>query len=227
MAAQVVGIVLAAGAGRRMGQPKALVADERGGWLVRAVEALRSGGCWPVIVVLGAQAEAAAKLLPAVVPPPPEPHAAERHAAEANAVGGQPTDESVGDDDIRVVVAADWAQGMGASLRAGLQAAEDTTAAAALITLVDLPDVGAEVVARMLAQGCTAQQAEWRGLARAAYRGVPGHPVLVGREHWPAAREAAQGDQGARGLFASTDHLLVECGDLAGGADVDTRPPGA
>ena len=213
MAAQVVGVLLAAGAGRRMGRPKALVADERGGWLVRAVEALRFGGCRPVIVVLGAQAQAAAELLQVAEPP---------------AVGGAPMERpEPGHRDTRVVVAADWAQGMGASLRAGLQAAEDTTAAAALITLVDLPDVGAEVVARMLVQGGAAELGQRRGLARAAYRGVPGHPVLVGREHWPAAREAARGDQGARGLFASTDHVLVECGDLAGGADVDSRSPGA
>ena len=127
--------------------------------------------------------------------------------------------------DLRVVVAADWAEGMGASLRAGLRAAQDSTATAALITLVDLPDVGAEVMARLLDRpvGAGSGGAAERVLARAAYRGVPGHPVLVGRAHWAAARAVARGDRGARELFARIEHELVECADLAGGADVDTR----
>ena len=46
----VVGVLLAAGAGRRYGEPKVLVE----GWLPSAVTALRDGGCDDVIVVLGA-----------------------------------------------------------------------------------------------------------------------------------------------------------------------------
>jgi nicotine blue oxidoreductase len=61
----VAGLVLAAGAGRRYGRPKALV--ERGGRLLvdRAVDTARAGGCGPVVVVLGAAADrvrAAARL---------------------------------------------------------------------------------------------------------------------------------------------------------------------
>ena len=49
-------MVLAAGAGRRFGGPKALV-RWRGGLLVeRAVRLLAAGGCEPVLVVLGAAA---------------------------------------------------------------------------------------------------------------------------------------------------------------------------
>jgi nicotine blue oxidoreductase len=52
----VAGLVLAAGAGRRLGGPKALV-DIEGELLVdRAVRTLAAGGCAPVIVVLGAAA---------------------------------------------------------------------------------------------------------------------------------------------------------------------------
>ena len=50
--ARAVGVVLAAGAGSRYGQPKVLAAD--GYWLERAVAALDRGGCDEVIVVLGA-----------------------------------------------------------------------------------------------------------------------------------------------------------------------------
>ncbi|MEU0264950.1 nucleotidyltransferase family protein [Nocardioides sp. NPDC006303] len=175
----VAGLLLAAGAGRRMGMPKALVDD----WLVRSIEVLREGGCDDVLVVLGAAADEARALLPA---------------------------------DQRVVVAEDWDEGMGASLRGGL-AALGPDAEAAVVHLVDLPDVGADVVARVVSTGSPA------GLARAAYAGVPGHPVLIGRDHWAGVIEAAVGDQGARGYLKTHDVRLVECGDLAGGNDVDRR----
>lgn len=54
------GLVLAAGAGRRLGRPKALV-EFRGEPLVRrAVRLLRRGGCAPVCVVVGAHGDQAA-----------------------------------------------------------------------------------------------------------------------------------------------------------------------
>lgn len=64
------GLVLAAGAGGRLGRPKAMV--EVGGELLvdRAVRVLAEGGCDPVVVVLGADAaevSAAAALDDAVV----------------------------------------------------------------------------------------------------------------------------------------------------------------
>ncbi len=50
----------------------------------------------------------------------------------------------------RAIVAEDWADGMSASLRAGLTAAGAGEAQAAVLHLVDIPDVGAEVVHRVL-----------------------------------------------------------------------------
>lgn len=183
----VHGLLLAAGAGRRAGGPKALVRGSDGTpWVRRGAGVLREGGCVRVTVVLGAAAAEAAALVP------------EEH----------------------VVVAAGWSEGMGASLRAGITAvaAEDAAAEAVLVLLVDLPDVGAAVVRRVLAA------ADGRDvLARAAYDGEPGHPVLLGRDHWDAVVEEARGDRGARGFLARhADRVrLVECGDLATGADDD------
>ena len=117
----------------------------------------------------------------------------------------------------RAVVAEDWADGMSASLRAGLTAAGDGEAQAAVLHLVDIPDVGAEVVHRVL----TAMRDAPSGLARAHYRGVPGHPVAISREHWTALRETLSGDRGARDYLRGRDVVAVECGDLAGGADID------
>lgn len=187
----VVGIVLAAGAGRRMGGPKALV----GGWadprtpLAEVAARLHEGGCPRVLAVIGAEADAVRV-----------------------AVGDPPAW-------LRLVEATDWAEGLGASLRAGLRAAGD--APVALVSLVDLPDVRADVVARLLTTVPLGQ----RTLARAAYGGVPGHPVLIGRAWWPRVSEVALGESGARDLFAAEEHLLVECGDLATGRDRDSDLP--
>ena len=56
-AAQVAGLLLAAGAGRRMGRPKALVELDGEPLVRRGVRLLRDGGCDPVVVVVGAAAD--------------------------------------------------------------------------------------------------------------------------------------------------------------------------
>jgi CTP:molybdopterin cytidylyltransferase MocA len=117
------------------------------------------------------------------------------------------------------VVAADWSRGMSASLAAGLGALSGTDADCAVIGLVDTPDVGAEVVERVLAATGTSRAA----LGRAAYGGVPGHPVVLGRDHWAATLGMASGDRGARDYLSAAPPLLVECEDLASGRDVDAR----
>lgn len=65
MTERVVGVVLAAGAGRRYGMPKVLVGD----WLDVAVRALREGGCGDVVLVLGAAEVPAPRGVTAVVAP--------------------------------------------------------------------------------------------------------------------------------------------------------------
>jgi CTP:molybdopterin cytidylyltransferase MocA len=119
---------------------------------------------------------------------------------------------------VDAVEAPDWADGMGASLRAGLTTLEGVVADAAVVHLVDLPGVPAAVVARLVRAGAGPER-----LARAAYGGRPGHPVLIGRSHWAGVRATAVGDAGARGYLAGrADVRLVECGDLADADDVDT-----
>ncbi|WP_425581194.1 nucleotidyltransferase family protein [Terrabacter carboxydivorans] len=224
-AAHVRGLVLAAGAGRRMGGPKALVRrqPDEPTMVEHAVSLLHAGGCSGITVVVGA--------------------AAEEVTAIVTALGR----------DVNVVPCPDWDEGMGASLRAGLTALTRSThegegcVDAVLVTLVDLPDLIPEVVARVLdAPGhvdndhsphpdpdehavelhetaAQAAQALRATLRRAAYDGVPGHPALIGRDHWEQVIATATGDHGARHYFRATPHELVECGDLATGRDVDTR----
>ena len=101
--------------------------------------------------------------------------------------------------DVTIVVAHDWEEGMGASLRAGLGHLQHGEATRCVVTLVDLPDVGPRVVRRLLDRPDTEDV-----LARATYDGRPGHPVLLGRAHWAGVVEAATGDQGARALPRET-----------------------
>ncbi|MET0788243.1 MAG: nucleotidyltransferase family protein [Cellulomonas sp.] len=63
-APHLTGIVLAAGAGRRRGEPKALAAGPDGPWLAEAVRLLLVSGCERVVAVLGAGADDARALLP-------------------------------------------------------------------------------------------------------------------------------------------------------------------
>lgn len=212
---EITGLVLAAGAGRRFGEPKALATAVEGvPWLSLATHTLRDAGCTDVIVVLGAAAEAARALVP---------------------------------DDLRVeiVVAEDWSTGMSASVRAGLVQAEllrarshearvlqagpaVPAAEAVLITLVDLPGLPVEVATRVISDGPVTRST----LRQAVFDGRPGHPVLIGRDHWApliaqldtAARSSTERDSGARRYLIDHGVTEVECGDLWNGEDIDTQP---
>lgn len=180
---RVAGLVLAAGAGRRFGRPKALVSHRGVRWVEHAAAVLADGGCSPVAVVLGA--------------------ASATVRAEVPLAG-------------RVVVDnPDWATGMGSSLRVGLDAL--TGADAVVVLPVDTPGVTAAAVARFVALASAS------ALARASYAGVPGHPVLIGADHWPGVSAAATGDAGARDYLRAHGAVAVPCEDVADGADVD-RP---
>lgn len=173
----VVGVLLAAGAGRRYGKPKVLV----DGWLDIAVRALRDGGCDDVVVVLGA----------ANVPAP---------------------------RGVTAVTAPDWHQGLSASVRTGLVQADRMRAEYAVLHVVDTPDVGAAVVARVLKRALTSRS----GLARAYFGDQPGHPVVVVRRHWPGVLAVITGDQGAVAYLRTRDDVeQVDCADLASGRDID------
>lgn len=173
----VAGLVLAAGAGTRFGQPKAPVVIDGERLVDRAVRVLTEGGCDPVYVVLGAWVGAV--------------------------------------DGADIVVNDGWPEGMGSSLRIGLEAlTSQSDAEAVIVTLVDLPGLSADAIRRIADTDAD--------LVVASYDGERGHPVKLARRHWVAAIAVAQGDEGARRLLRGRDDVvLVEVGDVAAGYDVD------
>ena len=184
------GVLLAAGAGSRMGMPKALVVGADGElWLARGVRVLSEAGCGPTVVVLGASADEAEDLLPAGVP-------------------------------VTVGIAEDWQSGLSASLRRGLEvAATFDDVDAVVITLVDLPDLGVDAVRRV----ASVPPGDARSALRQAhYSGRPGHPVLIGRDHWLPLRRSLTGDSGARKYLGAHGAEAVDCSDLGSGRDVDS-----
>src|SRR4051812_23521241 len=159
-------VVLAAGASTRMGAPKQLLPLHGQALVVRAAEAaLRSAG-WPVVVVLGAEAE---KIRPALARLP-----------------------------VLVTENAAWAEGMAASIRAGVTTLGQfsRTLDAALIALCDQPAFSSDVIAQLVA----AQQASGRSIVAAHYLGRNGAPALFLRPHF-AALTALTGEEGARALL--------------------------
>jgi CTP:molybdopterin cytidylyltransferase MocA len=183
----VAGVVLAAGAGRRLGQPKALV--ELGGQLLveRAIRTATDGGCSPVIVVLGSHADEV--------------------LSRARLEAAHP------------VVADDWSTGMGASLRAGIAAADAMGSDAIAVILVDQPRIGAEALRRLIAA--------WQAGAVAAvatYDGQPRNPAVLDRSIWAAVSAAATGDVGARGWLREHPDQVVEvaCDGTGDPVDIDT-----
>ncbi len=209
MVTRVAGILLAAGDGTRLGQPKATVELNGATLAERGVALLRAGGADPVLLVTGAVYVA----LPGVVTVPNEDWASGMGSSlvaglRAADVGGTGADDAApGADD----AAAD-----GDSLAGGRPRA---TLTAAVIALADQPLIGPEAVRRLIA----AHRAG-ASLAVAAYGGKPRNPVLIAREHWPEVAAMASGDAGARPFLRAHPDLitLVECGDTGSPDDIDT-----
>lgn len=123
--------------------------------------------------------------------------------------------------DAILVENADWATGMGSSLRAGLAALSDGIDAA-LILLVDTPGITAAAIRRVADAVRTDDPG--RALLAAAYGGRQGHPVLIGREHWEGVAASAVGDTGAKPYLIThgAELRLIACDDIADGTDLDT-----
>ncbi len=199
---RIVAILLAAGEGRRVGGPKALLRiagippeEAAAGpsassmsttFLARCAAVLARPGISSVVAVLG--------------------HEAERVAAEGHISAT-----------IRTIVNDGYRQGMLTSVWRGLDAAEEGGAEAVLIHPVDHPLLAAETVDRVVVA-----LEEGARIAVPSYAGRRGHPAGFARSAWPALRSAAP-DRGARGVLADHPDWIVHVpGDPGCRAGIDT-----
>lgn len=196
----LVGVLLAAGAGRRLGLgPKALLpvdhTPDSQPQVARMVRALWDGGCDEVIVVAGAEAARVQRALGTC-----------RH---------------------RVVVNEEWATGMASSFRVGVAAAnqilEGRGGGSVMVALVDQPDIDDRVVSHLKAKALR------RRVTAAGFPGlrgelVRGHPIIFPADLARDAAALAEGDAGGRVWLRANLGLIdvVDAGHLATGRDVDT-----
>jgi CTP:molybdopterin cytidylyltransferase MocA len=116
--------------------------------------------------------------------------------------------------DAEVVECEDWAEGMAASLRAGVAALAPSDAV--VVTLGDQPRMSPAAITAVVEAA-----APGVGAVRAVYDGDPGHPVLLARAlHDRVGR--LRGDTGARDLLDGVEVRTVEVGHLGRPGDVDT-----
>lgn len=191
-------VLLAAGAGTRLGRgPKALL-PFRGRTLVEhAAAVLRDGGCSDVVVVVGAG------------------------AAEVAALPGLAGCRLVPNEDWASGMGGSFRLG-------ACQAAGNPRGNNVLVALVDQPGVTALLVARLIAlhRPGRVTAAGYRSGIQAA--GGPrlhrGHPIIFDPALASQAAAASKGDAGAREFLRAHPQLidLVNCSDLFDGADLDT-----
>lgn len=117
------------------------------------------------------------------------------------------------------VVAPGWETGMGASLRAGLEALTDRDCDAVVVALADQPKVGADSVVRLREAFAAGAQA-----AVATYDGRQRNPVLLARGTWLQVAALAVGDTGARPWLRAHPDLVMEvpCDGTGSPFDIDT-----
>jgi CTP:molybdopterin cytidylyltransferase MocA len=120
--------------------------------------------------------------------------------------------------DVTVVVNQAWGTGVGSSLRAGLRAAEEAGAEAAVLLPVDMPGVTADAVRKV------ADLPYPDALVCGTYEGRRSFPMVIGRTHFAGVSMLANADVGVRPyLLARAGQVTqVACDAVATPDDVDT-----
>lgn len=171
---RVGAVILAAGASKRVGEPKQLLMLAGETLLERTVRVAQAAGCSPVVVVLGASAEVIQ--VKCELP------------------------------DVVIVMNADWAEGMGSSVRAGVAAMLGLDAC--IVMTCDMPAVTAEHLRALMISG---------EMTASSYSGKRGVPACYPATAFQSLMEL-RGDSGGKNLLQSARSVVLVGGDL----DVDT-----
>lgn len=193
---KTVGVLLAAGAGTRLGKgPKALLPYCDSTLVERASAALLDAGCSEIMVVTGAGAERVADL----------------QASNSDFARCQ------------LLFNTHWESGMGSSFRLGVEAAVALAAQNVVVALVDQPSMSSAVVLRVLSAHKTGRITA-AAYVDAMGKQQRGHPVVFDATLAQAAASLAKDDAGARLFLRANPKLvdLVDCSDLSDGSDLDT-----
>ncbi|WP_432942089.1 nucleotidyltransferase family protein [Kribbella sp. CA-253562] len=207
---ELVGVLLAAGAGTRLGMPGGLMRAADGTpWVISTVGVLRAAGCGPIGVVVGAAAPDVVALLAGedvtIVPSPDWSDGlsrsvragfswAEQTGAPAALFHMVDRPEVSPAVVRRVIAGAQHANPLGGN--------PATTGAG--------PEVSPDLATTGVPQGPAT------AVARAGYNGRPGYPVLIGRDHWAGAAAAATGDRSMGPYLKRVPCPLIPCDDLLG-----------
>ncbi|MFK3816575.1 NTP transferase domain-containing protein [Pseudomonas sp. NPDC089407] len=119
--------------------------------------------------------------------------------------------------DCRIIDSPDAALGMGHSLAAGAQSLGDSQAQAVAILLGDMPWIESATLRRLV------EASSASNIVLPRHAGQQGHPVIFGREFWPALGQLS-GDEGARAVVQAhrARCMMVEVDDAGVLLDVDT-----
>lgn len=132
------------------------------------------------------------------------------------------------------IVVPEFDQGLYKTVLAGISYAQTLGAQAVMIVPVDIPSMNSAIIKRIRQSPIQQERssisiAYSHALIRSIYRGIPGHPVLIGSdwfnllEKYLLSAKNSAVDQGARDFFLAHAAKVqkVECSDLAEGIDQD------
>lgn len=107
--------------------------------------------------------------------------------------------------------------GMGHSLASAVAAVMDSSADALAIVLADMPWIQPQTLHEL------AGMADPQRIALPMHEGQRGHPVIIGRQFWPALLKL-EGDQGAKALISDNPEAcdVLHCDDPGILRDADT-----
>lgn len=195
----VAAVILAAGGSSRLGQPKQLLVFRGETLIRRAVRAAAEAGCDPVVVVVGA-VSGAIRLQEVAI--------RESRIASSSKPG----------DGARATVVenAKWQNGVGTSIRRGLEQLDGAVQAVVLIAC-DQPFVDGSVIAELIA----AHQKTGKPMIASSYANTLGVPALFARSCF-AALLALPDDCGAKMLFTMRPNDVAAVGFEQGAIDIDT-----